>query len=73
MEFVGLGGEIPQRPALARYWLAMRSRRSFAAADIWTKIHPLRMIAGILGFEKEPWHRPVSPPSAFAGCAGPAT
>jgi ganglioside-induced differentiation-associated protein 1 len=50
MEFVGLGAEIPKRPALMRYWRAMRARPSFAAADIWTKLHIFRLIGGILGF-----------------------
>lgn len=53
MEFAGLGGEIPKRPALLRYWHAMQSRRSFAAADIWTRVHPLRLIAGIVGINGE--------------------
>jgi tetrachloro-p-hydroquinone reductive dehalogenase len=50
MEFAGLGGELAARPALARYWQAMQMRPSFAAADLWTHMHPLRLIAGILGF-----------------------
>ena len=49
MEFVGLGTEIPRRPALARYWGAMQARPSFSAADIWTKFHLGRLIGGILG------------------------
>lgn len=49
MEFAGLGAEIPKRPALARYWSAMRARPSFSAADIWTKFHIGRLIGGILG------------------------
>ena len=49
MEFVGLGAEIPRRPALARYWGAMQARPSFSAADIWTKFHLGRLIGGILG------------------------
>lgn len=49
MEFAGLGAEIPKRPALARYWRAMQTRPSFAAADIWTRMHPWRLIGGILG------------------------
>jgi glutathione S-transferase len=49
MEFAGLGAEIIKRPALARYWRAMQARPSFAAADIWTKFHVLRLIGGILG------------------------
>ncbi|MGH7102571.1 MAG: glutathione S-transferase family protein [Acetobacteraceae bacterium] len=52
MEFAGLGAEIPKRPALERYWRAMRARRSFAAADIWTKFRPLRLIGGILGIDR---------------------
>ena len=52
MEFAGLGAEIPQRPALARYWRAVQARPSFAAADIWTRFHPLRLIGGILGFSR---------------------
>lgn len=49
MEFAGLGAEIPKRPALARYWAAMKTRPSFSAADIWTKFHLGRLIGGILG------------------------
>ncbi|MGH7040823.1 MAG: hypothetical protein ACREFY_01670, partial [Acetobacteraceae bacterium] len=49
MEFAGLGDEIPKRPTLARYWRAMRTRPSFAAADIWTRFHAFRLIGGILG------------------------
>jgi tetrachloro-p-hydroquinone reductive dehalogenase len=52
MEFAGLGAEIPQRPALARYWRAVQARPSFAAADIWTKFHALRLIGGILGISR---------------------
>lgn len=49
IEFAGLSDQIPKRPALARYWRAMQERPSFAAADIWTKLHVARMIRGILG------------------------
>ena len=56
MEFAGLGAEIPRRPALARYWRAVQARPSFAAADIWTKFHPLRLIGGILGLTRRPEH-----------------
>jgi ganglioside-induced differentiation-associated protein 1 len=49
MELVGLGAEIPKRPALARYWRAMQARPSFSAADIWTTFHTVRLIGGILG------------------------
>lgn len=49
MEFAGLGAEIPKRPALARYWRAMQARPSFAAADIWRKLHAVRLIGGIMG------------------------
>ena len=52
MEFAGLSGEIPKRPALARYWRAMQARPSFAAADIWTKLHVARLIGGILGIAR---------------------
>jgi ganglioside-induced differentiation-associated protein 1 len=52
MEFVGLGAEIPKRPALSRYWRAMQARPSFAAADIWTRLHVFRLIGGILGFDR---------------------
>jgi len=52
IEFVGLGAEIPKRPALARYWGAMQARPSFAAADIWTKFHALRLLGGILGIAR---------------------
>ncbi|WP_428659628.1 glutathione S-transferase family protein [Reyranella sp.] len=49
MEFAGLGAEIPRRPALARYWRVLQARPSFAAADIWTKLHIGRLIGGIVG------------------------
>lgn len=48
MEFTGMGAEIQRRPAVARYWQAIQARPGFAAADIWTKFHPLRMVAAIL-------------------------
>lgn len=48
IEFAGLSDQIPKRPALARYWRAMQARPSFAAADIWTKLHVVRMIRGII-------------------------
>lgn len=50
IEFIGLGAEISRRPALLRYWHNMQARPSFSSADIWTKIHPLRLFVGILGF-----------------------
>ncbi len=49
MEFAGLGAEVAKRPALTHYWQAMQARPSFAAADIWTRMHILRLIGGILG------------------------
>ena len=52
MEFAGLGTEIHTQPAVARYWRAMQARRSFAAADIWTKWHVIRLIGGILGITR---------------------
>src|SRR5262249_19521289 len=54
MEFAGLGAEIPKRPALARYWRAVQARPSFAAADIWTRFHPVRLIGGIFGLSRGP-------------------
>ena len=48
MEFVGMAGEIAGRSALARYWRAMKARPSFAAADIWTRLHIGRLIRGII-------------------------
>jgi ganglioside-induced differentiation-associated protein 1 len=44
MEFVGMRREITKRPALARYYGAMRQRPNFAAADMWTRLQPLRML-----------------------------
>ena len=52
MEFAGLGAEILKRQALMRYWRTMRARPSFAAADIWTKFHVIRLIGGIVGFDR---------------------
>jgi glutathione S-transferase len=49
MEFVGMGAELQKRPALARYWRAMQARPSFGPADIWTKLHVIRLIGGMLG------------------------
>jgi tetrachloro-p-hydroquinone reductive dehalogenase len=49
MEFTDLGAEIAKRPLLASYWRAMQERPSFAAADIWTRMHLLRMLGAILG------------------------
>jgi ganglioside-induced differentiation-associated protein 1 len=50
IEFAGLGAEIPKRLALARYWNAMQARPAFAAADIWTRMHMVRFVAGMAGF-----------------------
>jgi glutathione S-transferase len=49
MEFVGMGAELQNRPALTRYWRAMQARPSFAPAEIWTKLHVFRLIGGMLG------------------------
>jgi ganglioside-induced differentiation-associated protein 1 len=49
MEFAGLGTELAKRPALAAYWQAMQKRQSFAAADVWTRLHFLRLIGAIIG------------------------
>lgn len=48
MEFAGLGDELRKRPALARYRQNMQARPSFAAADIWTRLHLGRLITGIV-------------------------
>ena len=48
MQFVGMEWEIVSRPGLARYWSAMKARPSFAAADIWTRLHAGRLIRGII-------------------------
>ena len=48
MGFVGMEGEIVRRPALDRYWRAMTARPSFAAADVWTRMHVGRLIRGII-------------------------
>jgi tetrachloro-p-hydroquinone reductive dehalogenase len=48
MEFAGLGAEIGKRRSLARYCENMRARPSFAAADIWTRLHLGRLVGGIL-------------------------
>ncbi len=48
MTFVGMAGKIADRPALARYWGAMKARPSFVAADIWTTLQVGRVIFGII-------------------------
>ena len=48
IEFTGMAAEISRRPALVRYWQNMRTRPSFAAADIWTKLHFGRLVRAIL-------------------------
>lgn len=48
MEFAGMEGEIVVRPALTRYWQAMKARPSFVSADIWTRLHVGRIIRGII-------------------------
>lgn len=48
MAFVGMAAEIALRPALARYWRAMKARPSFAGADIWTRFHVGRVMFGIV-------------------------
>ena len=48
MAFAGMEEEIAGRPALMRYWQAMKARPSFAAADIWTRLHVGRLIRDIL-------------------------
>lgn len=49
IEFAGLGDEVSRRPALARYWRAMRARPSFEAADVWARFHFGRFIGGLVG------------------------
>ncbi|MEP9352217.1 glutathione S-transferase [Xanthobacter sp. KR7-65] len=46
--FVGLGDEIARRPVLARFWSDMQGRPSFAAADIWARVHVFRLIGSML-------------------------
>jgi tetrachloro-p-hydroquinone reductive dehalogenase len=46
--FVGMREDIERRPALARYWRAMKQRPSFAAADIWETLHIGRLVRGML-------------------------
>ena len=48
MELVGIAGEIAGRPALARYFRAMKARPSFKAADVWTRLHVGRLIRGVI-------------------------
>jgi ganglioside-induced differentiation-associated protein 1 len=49
MEFIGLGAQLTARPALLRYWRAMQTRPSFTVADVWTRMHIVRMISASLG------------------------
>lgn len=48
MEFAGMEEKISDRPALMRYWQAMKARRSFASADIWTRLHVKRIVRDII-------------------------
>jgi ganglioside-induced differentiation-associated protein 1 len=54
IEFAGLGAEIARRASLEHYWQAMRARPSFSAADIWTRLHLGRLLAGMLWPPKTP-------------------
>lgn len=44
MRFIRLHGELARRPAVSRYYAAMAARPSFAAADIWPSLNPLKLI-----------------------------
>ncbi len=46
--FLGLGGEIARRGAVARYWGAMRGRGSFGEADVWTRVRVGRVLGGVV-------------------------
>ena len=48
MELIGMADEIARRPALSRYHHAMRRRPSFAAADIWTRLHIGRLVRAVI-------------------------
>ncbi len=48
MRFIHWGREIEKRPALSRYEAAMKARPSFEAADLWTSLHPLRLLWQVL-------------------------
>lgn len=48
MRFIRMGAEIARRPALARYAAAMFGRPSFRAADVWTRLDPLKLIKQVL-------------------------
>jgi glutathione S-transferase len=48
MRFLRMGAEIQRRPALARYAAAMFGRPSFAAADVWARLDPFKLIKQIL-------------------------
>ncbi|WP_168201698.1 glutathione S-transferase family protein [Phreatobacter aquaticus] len=49
MRFVGRAEAVTRRPSLARYEAAMSARPSHHAADLWTKLHPLRMLRQLFG------------------------
>lgn len=48
IRFIRRGMAIEQRPSLRRYEAAMRARPSFEKADVWARIHWLRMLRQIV-------------------------
>ena len=44
IHFLRRGEEIERRPAVARYEAAMLARPSFDAADVWSRIHPWKLV-----------------------------
>ena len=48
IRFIGKGAAIDRRPALRRYETAMQARPSWRTADIWTRVHWLRLLRQVV-------------------------
>jgi glutathione S-transferase len=47
INLLGLAGELNQRHHIARYWAAVRSRRSFIESNIWCDFSPQQILGAI--------------------------
>jgi glutathione S-transferase len=48
MRFIRMGAEVARRSRLARYAEAVEARPSFREADVWDRLHPLKLLKQVL-------------------------